>query len=110
MSEVRVSRLSWLFVALIAVAAVILFPGVPPVGASGDHDHAQGLRRDGEILPLAEILGRAELSGMRILEAELEREQGRLVYELELLDASGQVRKGYYDAASGEPLNRQGGD
>lgn len=110
MSEVRGSLLSWLFVALIAVAGVIFFAGVRPVGASGDHDHAQGLRHDGEIMPLAEILGRAELAGMRVLEAELEREQGSLVYELQLLDGSGQVHKRYFDAANGEPLNRREGD
>lgn len=101
------SRLSWLFVALVGVSAAILFIGDIPVAASSDHGQALDLRAGGDILPLVELLQREELAGLRVLEAELEREDGRLVYELELLDESGRVYERYYDAASGQPVFEQ---
>ncbi len=55
-------------------------------------------------MPLDELLARTELAGLTVLEVELEREDGRLVYELELLDEAGRVHDRYYDAVTGEPL------
>jgi hypothetical protein len=72
--------------------------------ASPDHDEARLLRERGDIVPLAELLRHPSLASQRILEAELEYEHGRLVYELEILDADGRVRERYFDAATGEPL------
>ena len=109
MSETGKNRLSWVFVALIGLSAAALFYGDAPAGASDDHEAAQALRQGGDIRPLSELLAREELAGMRVLEAELEREHGVLVYELELLDAAGRVHDRYYDAASGEPLDRKPG-
>lgn len=109
MSEQTRTRLSWLFVGLTAISAAMLFTLGAPVGASNDHEEARKLRHGGDILPLTELLDRAELSGMRVLEAELEREQGRLVYELELLDADGRVHERLFDAATGQPLHGQAG-
>ena len=110
MSEARKARVSWLFVALIGAAAVTLFSGVWPVGASDDHDRVRELRQGGDIVPLAELLARAELNGLRVLEAELEDEDGRLVYELQLLDEAGRVHERYFDAASGHPLEERAED
>ncbi len=107
MSEDTKSPLSWLFVALIGASALITFGGGIPVQASGDHDQAALLRNDGDILPLSVLLQRQELAGLRVLEAELERKNGRLVYELELLDESGHVDERYYDASSGQPLSHR---
>ena len=109
MSEQTRARLSWLFVGLTAIAAAMLFTQGATVGASDDHEVARELRHGGDILPLTELLERAELSGMRVLEAELEREHGRLVYELELLDADGRVHERLFDAATGQPLHGQAG-
>ncbi len=109
MSEQTRRHLSWIFVGLTAVSAATLFTLGAPVGASDDHDEVRELRHGGDILPLTELLGRAELSGMRVLEAELEREQGRLVYELELLDADGRVHERLFDAATGQPLYGKAG-
>lgn len=109
MSEQTRGYLSWVFVGLIAVSAATLFTLGAPVGASEDHDEVRALRHGGDILPLAELLGRPELSGMRVLEAELERKQGRLVYELELLDAEGRVHERLFDAATGQPLYGKAG-
>jgi uncharacterized membrane protein YkoI len=77
-------------------------------GPSADHETAYELVREGRILPLEQILEqqRRDRPG-RILEVELEREDGRMVYELELLDADGRVWEIYYDAASGRLLETE---
>ncbi len=79
-------------------------------GPSADHEAAYELAREGRILPLERILEqqRRDRPG-RILEVELEREDGNLVYELELLDADGRVWELYYDAVSGRLLETEAG-
>jgi uncharacterized membrane protein YkoI len=104
MSETIITKLSWVLVGLIGVSAVALFGGWVPADASNDHDVAKALRQEGTILPLSELLAREELIGVRIIEAELEHEHGRAVYELELLHDNGRVYERYYDATTGEPL------
>jgi len=105
MSELRGYRLAWVFVGLTAIAAAAAFyGGLPVAGAADDHDEAHELRARGDVVPLAVIIGRPELAGLRVLEAEFEHEDGRLIYELEVLDPSGMVSKRYFDAATGEPL------
>ena len=110
MSEARKTGVSWLFVALIGAAAATLFSGVWPVGASDDHDRVRELRDGGDIVPLSELLRRPEIHGLRVLEAELEDEDGRLVYELQLLDEAGRIHERYFDAASGQPLEERAED
>lgn len=73
--------------------------------ASDDHLRAKELVEAGEILPLEKILhdvfqGRQ----WRLLEAELEQEHGRYIYELEILDDRGKVWKLKYDAKSGQAI------
>jgi len=104
MSDSVKSRLAWVFVGLVLISGAVLFTGTPQATASDDHDKARLLRDDGRIMPLADILQHPELQGKRVIEAELEREHGRLVYELEVLDIDGRVRERYFDAATGEPL------
>jgi uncharacterized membrane protein YkoI len=108
MSETRLKTLTWSFVALIGLSASVLLYGGSPATASNDHDVARALRNSGDIRPLSELLQREELAGMRVLEAELDYEHGRAVYELELLDNQGRVSERYYDAATGEPLRNFG--
>jgi uncharacterized membrane protein YkoI len=71
-----------------------------------DHDDALELRRRGELLPLETLLAavRQRHPGATLLEAELEDEDGRIVYELEILTRSGQVRELEFDARSGDLL------
>lgn len=90
--------------ALLAAAlggAVIVFAGSN--FASSDHEEAKRLREAGDILPLDGIVERArkEHDG-RLLESELEREHGRYVYEVEMLDKEGVVWELKYDAKTGE--------
>ena len=110
MSEYRAIGLSWLFVALALGSAGVLFLDGGPAASPGDHDEAHELRHTGNILPLSQLMGRPELVGRRVLEAELEREDGRVIYELELLDEAGRVHERYYDAVTGQPLRGSGED
>ena len=72
-----------------------------------DHDEARVLRERGIILPLAEILNRnMPGTGARLIEVELEREHGRLIYELEYL-SGGEVYKLRIDAVSGAALAQE---
>ncbi|MEH6650985.1 MAG: PepSY domain-containing protein [Motiliproteus sp.] len=63
----------------------------------------------GEVVPLADLLKRhqAKLAGSRLIDLELEREDGRLVYELEVIDPQGVVREYLVDAKSGEWLGEE---
>jgi len=110
MSEIRRFWLPWLLLAIALVSAAALTVGGSPADAADDHDAVRELRQSGEAVPLSELLTRAELVGLRVLEAKLEREHGRLVYELELLDPGGHVHELYYDAATGRPLNADKGE
>ena len=77
----------------------------PPAIASDDHNEVRYLKNRGEIISLSELITNASLTEVKILEAELEREHGKLVYELEFLDAKGRVFEQYFDAITGEPLS-----
>ncbi|VAX09828.1 Phosphonate ABC transporter phosphate-binding periplasmic component (TC 3.A.1.9.1) [hydrothermal vent metagenome] len=73
-----------------------------------DHEEVRALVEAGVILPLEQILERMwEEHPGRILEVELEREYGRYVYEIELLDEKGRVWELEYDAANGEFLEKE---
>lgn len=70
-----------------------------------DHDAARSAVQSGAQLPLSEILRRIEAEHPgRVLEIERDREHGRTVYEIELLNARGRVIELTVDAASGEIL------
>jgi uncharacterized membrane protein YkoI len=70
-----------------------------------DHETARTLRLEGKILPLATILSRMEaLDLTTVLELELEREDDRLIYEVEALDQRNRVVEVYIDASTGELL------
>jgi uncharacterized membrane protein YkoI len=58
-----------------------------------------------DILSLQQILHNArQLHAGRVLEAELENSHGGVYYEVEILDASGEVWEMNFDARSGELL------
>ncbi|MCW9023317.1 MAG: PepSY domain-containing protein [Gammaproteobacteria bacterium] len=75
-----------------------------------DHERARELVKRGEIIALEQLLQQviSQHEGkLRLLEAELERKSGRLVYELELVDEQGVVRELYFDAKTGVPLDEE---
>ena len=73
--------------------------------ADGDHDEARRLSQSGDILSLQVILEklRPRYPG-KVLEVELERKSGRLIYELEILSKDGVVLELYIDAKTGDVL------
>lgn len=70
-----------------------------------DHDAARRAVESGEVMPLADILDRiqAELPG-RMLEVELEREDGIWIYELKILRGDGRRVEAQVDGATAEIL------
>jgi len=96
--------------ASLSIGALI---GLAPPAAADDHherghydkdqDLARAALERGDALPLAEVLTRVAptLSG-EVVGIELEREDGRLVYELKVIAPNGRVREVYVDAATAE--------
>lgn len=73
-----------------------------------DHEQARELRLNGKILPLAEILQKAEAHNLyQILELELEKKNGRWLYEVEGLSGDKHVVELYFDAETGELLSTE---
>jgi len=90
------------FVAVLTVVGSLL--DAAPALADLDHDQVRQLRGAGQILSLETIIAnhRRQHPGGQLLEAELEFEQDRYVYELKMLGDDGVVREFEYDARSGE--------
>ncbi|WP_263263845.1 PepSY domain-containing protein [Pseudomonas sp. RIT-PI-S] len=92
------------------VRAVCLLMALIPWGGATAHDLSQDealrLRQQGVILPLDQLTAKAiaRYPGAVLLEAELEQEHGRYVYEIEVLLPSGQVRELEFDAVKGDLL------
>lgn len=80
------------------------------LGFDGDHERARAALQAGEVLPLPQLLERvARVQPGQVLAVELERDDGRWVYELKLLDPAGRLVKLEVDARSAELLRRKGG-
>ncbi len=63
------------------------------------------LSQQGAILPMQQLMAKAmpTIKGT-IIETGLELENGRLVYEIEYLNAQGKVREAYFQASDGRPV------
>lgn len=88
--------------------ACLLVTTLASPAQADDHDLAREAVRSGEALPLSEILSRIrpQLAG-ELVHVELEREDGRLVYEFRIIGGDGRLRKLHVDAASGRILERE---
>lgn len=76
-----------------------------------DHDRARRAVERGEILPLTDILKQtAKDYPGQLIEAELEDEDGEMIYELVIISEDGRVYKLYYDARNGVLLKVKGRD
>jgi hypothetical protein len=84
----------------------LLAAGPAPAGDDRrDHERARAAVQSGQVLPLATLLQQLQRSHPgQVLEVELEREGGRWVYELRLLQPGGRVLKLELDAATGAVL------
>ncbi|MBS0519513.1 MAG: PepSY domain-containing protein [Proteobacteria bacterium] len=70
-----------------------------------DHDRARRAVEEGRMLPLRDIMARAQATYPgQVVEAELEDEKQTPVYEIKIVTDSGRVVKLRYDARTGELL------
>lgn len=91
-----------------AILCLTLLTALTAAPAHADHEDAFLLREAGEILPFDVIVERAQaLAPGLVLEAELEKEGTRYVYELEMLTEGGKHAKLHLDAKTGEVLERE---
>ena len=87
------------------IAGILLFSHAS-VQADEDHELARKLRDAGAILPLEEIVRHARAAKQgELLETDLEKKHGRYVYEVEILDKTGQVWEIEIDAANGRLMS-----
>lgn len=87
----------------IALAVLLVAGSAAADGRDHDHDRARRAVESGQILPLKDILARAEAAFPgELIEAELEERHGTMVYEIKMLGSGGRVMKLYYDAATGD--------
>jgi len=97
------------------LAALCLMFALPGEAAAdrrrGDHDDARHAVERREALPLARILAAATRAVPgEVLEVELERDDGRLLYEIEILARNGRVRTVTLDAATAAILDVEDDD
>jgi uncharacterized membrane protein YkoI len=91
---------------MIRIAALLLVIVAAPGPADGDgmddHDRARQAVERGDALPLGSILRRVEAeTGGRVIEVEFERDDGRWMYELEVITPDGRLLEVEVDGATG---------
>jgi uncharacterized membrane protein YkoI len=94
----------------LALICALFALSLPPAFADvlGQDEAREAVKR-GDIRPLAEAIAKAEtMYEGRILDAELEREQGKVFYEIKLITKDGWRRKLYLDAKTLEILKDKG--
>ena len=87
---------------LVLVVSVSAFYPIYKAQADNDYMEARKLLEEGEILPLESIL--AQIKSMypgKLLEVELERKNGSIFYEIEILTKNGIVKEIYVNAKTG---------
>jgi uncharacterized membrane protein YkoI len=101
-------RLGRRLLTLLALAAASA-PAAAQPRRERDHERARRALESGEIRPLSELLAEIEARyDGRVIETELERDDGRWIYEFSLLPPSGRLFELEVDAATGEVLKTKG--
>lgn len=103
--------MSWRLI-LASLAAALALVALSPMalaergrGRHGDHDDALAAVESREALPLTQIIAIAQRAVPgEIIEVELDRHHGRLIYEVDVLTRTGRVRQVEIDARSGRVL------
>lgn len=94
---------------LAALLLCLLLQPVALASKDGDQDRARAALQAGEVLPLPRLLERLQLTHPgQVLELELERDDGRWIYEVKLLQAGGRLLKLEVDARTAEVLRVKG--
>jgi uncharacterized membrane protein YkoI len=97
---------------LLVAALAVMLPALPTTADDHerhDHDRARSALREGRVLPLEEIMARAnaEFPG-EVLDVDFEEEHGRVIYEIKKITDEGRIVKLKYDAATGALLKTGG--
>lgn len=100
------------FRSLLAAAALLVAGGLSVSGASAGErvrvEEIRQLRESGQILSAEDILARSRaIQPGQVVGLELEREDGRWIYEVKLIDERNRVHELELDAASGAVLERE---
>lgn len=99
----------------ILITSVLLLALAVAFGAAADadddHDRALQALERGEVLPLGRILVLAQraVGAGRVIGIEFDRDDGRYIYELELVTRDGQLIELEMDAATGRILELERG-
>ena len=84
----------------------LLLCAVPARAGLDDYQRAREALERGEVLPLGTILGLVEKEiDARVIEVEFEEEDGRYIYEFELITADGRLMEARADAVTGRILS-----
>jgi uncharacterized membrane protein YkoI len=93
------------FVLLVLALAALPEPPHATADDRRDHERARAAVRAGEVLPLSVLLERLHrVHPGQVLELGLDREDGRWIYEVKLLQSDGQLLRVEVDAATGAVL------
>lgn len=102
---------AWSSLRVLILSSGVLFPSADLAVAEDahhpDHEMARRLVQSGEILPLERIIDNDRVRGRRLLDVELEKKHGEYVYEVEVVDARGQVMEFRFDAKTGQMLREK---
>ncbi len=92
---------------LLMIGALV---AAPALGQSRNgHHQARAALEAGEIRPLSELMTEVERRYLgRVIEVELERENGRWQYEIKVLPPNGRLFEVELDASTGELLRSKG--
>lgn len=95
----------------VAMLMSILTIGPSQADDGHDHDRARQALEAGEVLPLRTILERVDRDHPgQVMEVDLERKDGRWIYEIKLLRTGGSLVKLKLDARDGTLLEAKGRD
>lgn len=84
---------------------LLLASPLPALADDDDHERALAARERGEVRPLAEILPAVEARfGGRVIEVGFGRDDGRFVYEFELITPDGRLLEAEIDAMTGATI------
>ncbi len=97
------------FLTRLGLFSLLLASPAAAHAAERDHERARAALESGAIRPLAELLAEVERRYLgRVIETELDHEDGRWVYELKLLPPTGRVFELELDAATGALIRSKG--
>jgi hypothetical protein len=95
--------------AILAALGLLVVGGPVAAQKRRDHERARAALEAGQIRPLSDLLSEVERRFRgRVIEAELEWDDGQWLYELKILPPNGRVFIVELDAASGRLLRSRG--